>query len=162
MKISVSLSKESVDEAIQKVDIYKQNVQGIAEKLAERLAGIGATRVSIGFSRAISDDTQKPFSVDVVPKDGGYSIVVSGQDVCFLEFGAGVRYGNGYPGERPAGVVGIGEYGNGKGNNPNGWWYRDAGGQARHSYGNPPNAVMYRTGQELRQEILRIAKEIFQ
>lgn len=126
---------------------------------------MGATSVSIGFSRAFYDG---PNIYNVTVEDtpsGGYKIVVNGDSVAFVEFGAGVRYGEGHPQASEFGV-GPGTYPSGKGhwNDPDGWylpkgkWAADG---TRHTYGNPPNMPMYNTATDLRNEVERVAREVF-
>ena len=158
--MKISINEKAYDKAIKFFRDYANNLEKKQQELLERLAFLGATRVSLGFSRAIYGD-DIDVKVDVQIKKNKAIIRANGQDVCFIEFGAGIRYGNGYPSNRPEGIVGIGEYGKGHGNDPKGWWYTGKDGSSHHSYGNPPNAVMYNTSLELAEEISKIAREVF-
>ena len=158
--MKISINTKAYDEAIKFFRNYAKTLEAKQQELLERLAFLGATRVSLGFSRAIYGD-KSDVKVDVEINKNKAIIKANGEDVCFIEFGAGIRYGNGYPSDRPEGIVGIGEYGKGYGNNPNGWWYTGKDGRSHHSYGNPPNAVMYKTSLELAEEISMIAREVF-
>ena len=130
--------------------------------LLERLEQYGATKVSLGFSRAIFSEDQRPIIVSSYFSSNNVVVIqANGKDVAFVEFGAGVRFGNGYPGERPEGIVGIGEYGKKKGRNPKGWWYTGDDGASHHSYGNPPAMVFYETTLELMEIFEDIAREVF-
>ena len=160
MKITINpYDENSIKKAYNDVIKYKTWLERKEKELLERLASIGATQVSLGYARAIyKGDKDITVSIDV---SGNRAVIMaSGQSVAFIEFGAGIRYGNGYPGERPPGIVDIGEYGKGKGNNPKGWWYTGSNG-SEHTYGNPPAGVMWRTTCELAEEISSIAKEVF-
>ena len=113
------------------------------------------------FSRSFYDG-EKDVSVSVEPIENGWKIVASGQAVCFIEFGAGV-YFNGaepYPEPRPSGVVGIGEYGQGKGKRDM-WGYYDSGGNLVLTHGTPAAMPMHHAGRVMEQEIDRIAREVF-
>ena len=70
-----------------------------------------------------------------------------------------MTYGEGYPGDRPEGVVGIGEYGKGHGKNP--WWNYPTEVGWRRTKGNPPAAGMFAAEQTVRQQVYNIAKEVF-
>lgn len=157
MKIKIDpLDPKSIENAIKQVEEYKVRLKQKEFELLERLSAMGATQVSLRFANAIYSG-ENDVSVRVELNDNKAVIVAEGQAVCFIEFGTGIRYGFGYSGQKPAGIVGIGEYGKGKGNNPKGWWY----GHSEHTYGNPPNEGMYRTVQALSEEILKIAREVF-
>ena len=157
MKLSVHV--QGVDEAIRKMSTIANDVVRKQDELCKRLADMGAVNVSILFSRAIYvGDKDFNVSVEDAP-NGGYQIVVSGQSVAFVEFGAGITYGHGHPQESEFGV-GAGTYPFGKGHwdDPNGWWIPKTG---QHTYGNPPNMPMYNTAQDLKKEIARVTREVF-
>lgn len=151
-KEAASFLREWADDLKSKLDI-----------LCKKLAEMGATKVSLGYARAIySGDTKnKDIKVDVVRVSGGYQIVANGKSVLFVEFGTGITYGYGHPEAGKFGM-GPGTYPDGKGhwNDPKGWWLPESAGGG-HTYGNPPNPVMYRTAKELREAILEVAKEVF-
>lgn len=161
MKISMTLSPNSIDKALTQLKEYRDGLQDKAQKIAEQLAAIGGVNVSVMFSQAIYDDGND-VSVSVEETEGGYAIKASGQTVLFVEFGAGARYGYGHPQAAEFGY-GPGTYNpsSGNWNNPKGWWYSVGGKQRRHTYGNPPNMAMYNTAKDLREEIERIAREVF-
>lgn len=160
--IKVSLNKQSVDKAIKELNAYKNSIGRKLDELCKRLAAIGATNVSLGYSRAVYTG-KKDVNVSVEKTQNGYAIVAEGETVLFLEFGAGVTYGYGHPKPEVDGVhMGPGTYPDGKGHwdDPKGWWIpSEAGGG--HTYGNPPSAAMYQTAKDLRDIILDIAKEVF-
>ena len=161
MKIEIDpYDSKSIANARKFVETYKNQLKAKENMLLERLSFMGATRVSLGFSQAIyGEDKDFEVSTEVIGNEA--IIKVQGESVCFIEFGAGVRYGYGYKGERPEGIVGIGEYGKGKGKNPKGWFYTGKDGKSHHSYGNPPAMVMYNTSLELAESINEIAREVF-
>lgn len=153
---------KSVDRAIKQLQDYQKKLDEKADKIAIRLASMGATNVSLGFARAIYDGEK---DVDVTVKklgEGQYAIIASGETVLFAEFGAGVTYGYGHPRATDFGM-GPGTYNpsSDKWKNPNGWWYSGTDGQSHHTYGNPPNMPMYNTEQELKKEIERVVREVF-
>lgn len=157
----ITVKVNGLSETLRRIEEYKNSVQRKANELARRLAEMGATNVSLMFARAIYNG-KNDFTVTVedVPT-GGYKIVVNGESVAFVEFGAGVTYGYGHPQAAEFGV-GPGTYPDGKGhwNDPKGWWIpKDKGGG--HTYGNPPNMPMYNTAADLRNEIERVAREVF-
>ena len=156
-KITIEPNPTSINKAIK--DIRKLNAEWDRkiDEVTRRLAEIGATKASLGFSRAVYTG-DNDVSISVEPIENGYSIIASGEAVLFIEFGSGVTYGYGHPAPMN---YGPGTYpGNGHWDDPKGWWLpKDKGGL--HTYGKLPSATMYQTGKELQQEILRIAREVF-
>lgn len=156
-KITMELTPTSTNRAIKELQKLDAEWDRKIDEVIRRLAEIGATKASLGFSRAVYTG-DNDVSISVEPIENGYSIIASGEAVLFIEFGSGVTYGYGHP--KPM-QYGPGTYpGKGHWDDPNGWYLpKDADGT--HTYGNPPSATMYQTGKELQQEILRIAREVF-
>ena len=152
------LSQENLNAAIKEVRQYKQWVLQKENELRVRLAAVGATVASIQFSRAIYSGTND-VSVRVDNTGSVAVIYAEGEEVAFIEFGAGDRYGHGHPQAGEFGV-GPGTYPSDKGlwNNPKGWWY----GNGQHTFGNPPAMAMYQAVQAMTDQITMIAREVFQ
>ena len=164
--MNITVNIHGLDEAIRRLEEYGNRLHQQQDELCRRLAEMGATNVSLQFARAIYTG-DKDFSVTVEDAPNGYQIVVSGQSVAFVEFGAGITYGYGHPQAAEFGV-GPGTYpGQTHAMTGEGWYLpkskqgsntEDA---SRHTYGNPPNMPMYNTAQDLKQEIARVAREVF-
>lgn len=166
--VSIDLmSPRSVDAAVSKINAYIRKLQRLAEELPKALAGFGVTRAEIRYSNAVgniflSGSWETPFiDVHAEPIDGGWAVVANGEQVCFVEFGAGVYYNgdDSYLGERPEGIVGIGEYGEGKGKRPF-WVYVDDDGEKHYTQGTPANNTLFFTAQEMRSVIEEAARKI--
>lgn len=151
------LDPKSVSEAIKAVKQYKAWVAMKETELRQRLAMLGASVASIQFSRAIYNGSN---DVTVrVDNTGSVAVIYAeGQDVAFIEFGAGATYGYGHPQAGEFGV-GPGTYPDGKGHwdNPNGWYYA----HGKHTFGNPPAMAMYTAVQTMAEQLTAIAKEVF-
>jgi hypothetical protein len=169
MKITMSLSEKSIDEAIKKLKDYKKWVETKTVQLTERLALIGAHEASVRFATAIYDGTNDS-SVEVSKTSNGWVITASGQAVCFIEFGSGVYHNSGepYPLPRPVGISGIGEYGQGKGKQSTWGYYGDPGtnGTVKDNgvvltHGNPASMPMWYASTEMQREVTKIAREVF-
>lgn len=158
-RINVKLSTKSIDSAIAELNAYKRQLPVWIDEICSRLAALGATKVSLGYARAIYTGN-KDVTIMVEPIPNGYAIKARGESVLFIEFGAGVTYGYGHPAAKEYGM-GPGTYPSDKGhwNNPGGWWIPKENGGG-HTYGNPPAAIMYRTANELRDEVARIVQEV--
>ena len=92
----------------------------------------------------------------------GVTVRLSGTDVLFVEFSAGISYGtDSYP--LPSGdKYGMGTYpGKGNWDNPNGWWYKDESGKLHHSFGNRAYMPMYHAEEAIIISVREIAKEVF-
>ncbi len=156
-KIEIELNATSINRAIKQIRKLDAEWDRKIDTLIQRLADLGATKATLGFSRAVyTGDNDVSVSVD--PIENGYVIRASGEAVLFIEFGSGVTYGYGHP--KPM-QYGPGTYpGKGHWDDPNGWYLpKDKGGG--HTYGNPPAAAMYNAGKSIEQEVLRIAREVF-
>lgn len=159
-KITFALDEKSISSAIKELERYKQWVDKKTKLLCEKLALIGANEASVRFASAIYDG-QNDAEVSIKPTGNGWIICASGQSIAFIEFGSGVYHNPSepYPLPRPAGVVGIGEYGKGKGKQLM-WGYYDNG-ELVLTRGNPASMPMYYATQEMEREVLRIAQEVF-
>ena len=167
--ISLSLSTKDINRAIKEIEKYKQELLRKEKEFLERLAYAGVKEASLRFTTAIYDGVNDA-TVDLEQTPTGYAIVARGNAVAFIEFGSGV-YHNGsepYPNPRPAGIVGIGEYGKGKGKR-RAWFYNGepgTNGEVQPSgvvktRGNPAAMPMYYASEEMRRSILQIAKEVW-
>ncbi len=139
------------------IDNLKNKIEHMDEYV-KRLADIGVSVAQEAFTGAMTNrDFTQGVEVEAVPTENGYTIIASGYEVAFMEFGTGVFYNGSesYPGERPAGIVGIGEYGKGLGKNPE-WWTGD-----HMTHGHYRSAGMYSAQKAMVEQAINIIKEIF-
>lgn len=160
MKIELTLNDKSINQAIKELEKYKRDLDNKARIVVERLASLGATNASLGFARAVTTENDVQVTVEWVDSNT-MRIRATGEEVLFIEFGTGITYGYGHPMAQELGY-GAGTYPSDKGNwdNPNGWWYSKDG-NPKHTYGNPPNAVMYNTMKMVEREAERVVREVF-
>ena len=162
--VDMDLSRESIREGVKEIRAFRNWLTEKERELTKRLADIGWGRATVRFASIApfyNNGKGYNYSISVRRIGRGFAIRASGKDICFIEFGAGIRYGYGYKGERPDSIVGIGEYGNKQGGNENGWWYTSASGESEHTYGNPPASGMYEAEQAICQQVYKIANEVF-
>ncbi|MBR5199351.1 MAG: hypothetical protein IKW20_05925 [Bacteroidales bacterium] len=168
--IKMGLSTSSIRDAISELKAFKASLEVKKNKLLERLGEIGAQEASVRFTSAMYDGVNDSH-VSLKTTNNGYAIVASGHAVAFIEFGAGVYYnpiGPYYPQAKPEGIVGIGEYGDGKGKRHT-WYYNGEPGTngevqengAVKTHGNPAAMPMWYASEEMRSKIEKIAKEVF-
>ena len=159
--IKCSLDERDIDRAIQEIKRYKQEFLKKEKRLLEGLAEIGIKEASVRFTTAMYDGTND-VTVKLDKTNNGYVIVAEGRAVAFIEFGAGV-YHNGsepYPNPRPEGIVGIGEYGQGKGKRK-AWGYKNENDELVVTHGNPAAMPMWYASEEIKNSVLKIAREVF-
>ena len=168
--IRAYLGKDGITHIINQLKAYKRQLPEMENRLLLALAEKGFHEASVRFSTAIYDGINDS-KVDIEPIDNGYAIVARGNAVAFIEFGTGVTHNTGepYPLPRPDGIVGIGEYGEGKGKRK-AWGYTgDPGtnGELKSNgivitRGNPAAMPMWYAAEEIRNSISRIVKEVFE
>ena len=159
--IKMSLSTASIDNAMKELWEYQYSLNAKKNKILEELANIGVQEASVRFTTAMYDGVNDS-SVTLDTVDNGYCIRAEGKAVAFIEFGAGVYHNPSepYPNPRPSGIVGIGEYGKGRGKRQ-AWGFRDESGELVITHGNPAAMPMWYASEEMRSKILKIAQEVF-
>ena len=159
--IKMGLSTESIDNAIAQLRAYRNTLDAKKDKLLKRLGEIGVREASVRFTTAMYDGVNDS-SVSLEANKDGYAIIAEGHAVAFIEFGAGVYHNSGepYPNPRPEGIVGIGEYGKGYGKRQ-AWGYKDDSGELVITHGNPAAMPLWYASEEMRNNILKIAREVF-
>ena len=159
--IKCTLSKDSIDSAIKELKAYKRDFLKKEKRLLEGLAEIGLREASVRFTTAMYDGIND-VSFRLEEGTNGYVIVAEGQAVAFIEFGAGVYHNTGepYPNPRPDGIVNIGEYGHGKGKQM-AWGYKNENDELVITRGNPAAMPMWYASEEIKNSVLKVAKEAF-
>lgn len=160
MKITIDLTEKSINDAIIKIKAYEIRLKQKMDRIVSELARVGLGEASVRFTTAMYDGTND-VQVRVDPIDGGYAIVAKGEVVCFIEFGTGVYHNPSepYPLPRPDGVVGIGEYGDGRGKGQ-GWVFGEKG-DTTFTRGSPAAMPMWYATEEMRRQVMAIAREVF-
>ena len=159
--IKCDLSRQDIERAIVDLKEYKKKFLEREKRLLERLGEIGIKEASVRFTTAMYDGIND-VSVKLDKSKNGYVIVAEGKAVAFIEFGAGVYHNTSepYPNPRPSGIVGIGEYGSGKGKRK-AWGYLDENNEVVITRGNPAAMPMWYASEEIKNKVLEIVKEVF-
>lgn len=152
---------KSIDTAYKMIKQYKKDFLAKEREFIRRLAEIGVSVASAGFTTADYDGVNDVV-VSMEKTATGYSVVASGETVGFIEFGTGIRNpewdNSGMEYTPPA----HGTYGKGQGANPHGWWFKqNNGGRAKHTYGNVPAEAMRTARDEMVEQVTRIAREVW-
>lgn len=163
------LSAKSLKDAAKRIDRYRnQFVQKNREFIRELCrAGIQVMYGHLGGDIGDSDPPQPNDNPRVYMgvHEGVMTAILSieGEDVMFVEFGAGISK-NGPPGQSPnklgnkLGYV-IGSYGLGQGKNE--YWYYKEDGEWHKSYGTQATMPMYSADRHIRDNFASIAKRVF-
>lgn len=169
--IRISLSEKDIDRAIKELEQYKQEIIRKTEllrvKVAERIAALAQS----GFNGAIVDDLtgesggarKADVQVSIDERENVSVVIAAGEDAVWAEFGAGV-YHNGSVGSSPhpkgqeLGLT-IGGYGKGMGKRQVWGFYED--GELKLTHGAPATMPMYNAMKIVCDEIVAIAKEVF-
>lgn len=162
MKITVNpFNPKSVDNAIQMVKQYKRDFEAKESEFLRRLAEIGVRVAQSGFATADYDGVNDVV-VSMERTSNGYSVVASGKTVGFIEFGTGVKHPEWDNTDMDYTPPKHGTYGKGQGKNPYGWWFKqNDGGRAMHTYGNMPAEAMRTARDEMVENVIRIAREVW-
>ena len=163
MKIKINpFDKNSITEAIKQLEQYKKDFLAKEQIFIKRLAEIGVSVASAGFSTADYDGTN---DVVVTMEHGGNraKVIASGETVGFIEFGTGIKFPEWDNSEMEYTPPKHGTYGKGHGARPNGWYFKPNGseGAAQHTYGNPPAEAMRTARDVMVEKVIQIAREIW-
>lgn len=174
--ITLGLSQKSVEKALKQLRQYKQWLRNKTTELVKALAEIGIPVIETNVADASytfdskgirSGSNTEHYTYVKLNNFGSYSqanLVVEGEEILFIEFGAGVYY-NGEAGTSPHpkgqefGYT-IGSYGQGNGKNDSWVYYADSGEWVR-SYGTEATMPVYKASVKIMQNIRKIAKEVF-
>lgn len=167
------LSLKSIDKAIKDIEKYIEKIKRLETELPKVLAEFGREDAQMRFDYSVYDIYGGSFGLEagtgggtdvevrVEEIENGFAIVAEGEHVCFVEFGAGVFYNgeDAYLGERPEGIVGIGEFGQGKGKRKS-WFFTDEFGVTHMSRGTPASNSMYFTMRDIEDRVAEEARRI--
>lgn len=167
MKVNITLSKKGIQSTIKQIENYRDNLVKKNEEFVKRLGEVGIPVIHENIAAAAGDSDKTHDAYIKINSFGDYSqatLIVSGKDLLFIEFGAGVHY-NGAVGSSPNPMGAskgytIGSYGKGNGSKDSWYYYADTGELVR-SQGTQATMPVYKAGVEMRQKMLKIAKEVF-
>jgi hypothetical protein len=164
-KISMTLSRSSINDAINELKAYKKELINKNEIFVRRLAELGIKVIDMRVQQSLgdSDDAKSSVYVDSVGKITSAELHLTGSDVLFIEFGAGIYYNT--PGQHPLEDkfgMGVGTYPGQTHAFDDYWFYTDEqGNTGQISYGTQATMPMYSASIEMYQEVTRIAREVF-
>lgn len=154
---------KSVDNAIQKIQEYKNSLSEKIDRLVTELLKLGMEIIEYQYSTAEPGFATLDYEVSCITNGDSSMIIAEGSDVVFLEFGAGVYTAN-YLGEVESSglpVIAPGSYSQTEGSGQfrpghEYWWF------GRRKYeGLVPCLGFYHASKEIREQAVTIAKRIF-
>lgn len=172
-RFSAKLSSESLRHLASELDVYAFELELLTMEFVRRLAEHGYAVSDNVFNstprrRGIADPAHTNAAI-IVDRIGGVittTLTVSGENVLFIEFGAGVFY-NGPAHSSPhdkGDELGyrIGEYRLPESRGVNDTWaYTDGSGKTVVTHGTPAMMPMLKAANSMRQEVISIAREVF-
>ena len=167
MKVTV----HGLDHCLKRLARMQKTIPDKTHELIEKLGALGITEAQMRFNLAPYDgDRDAEVGSLVWVNENTAQIIASGSTVLFIEFGAGIYYGEEAGAYAQNHGYGPGTYG------PHGWddywFYRGDPGTAGGEYakgkdsvvithGNPAARPMYYAAEEMRKRISEIAREVF-
>ena len=146
----------SVKSAIQELRKLKSKQDDTVKKACLAVAEFGAKWAGGEFRSAEYESGVNDVTVVAEPTNTGARVHASGENLLFIEYGAGALRGYGHP--RPEGY-GPGTFNpnyptpeNPNWSNPKGWYYA----HDKKSWGNPPAAAMYHAEQAMKDNAAMI------
>lgn len=167
MKRTLRLDKQEIKQLINDLNQYATNLQGQCEILLERLANEGIRVINATYwtgkrDPTTSNDHRCVFQIDERGAVTKGSLIVSGKDLLFIEFGAGISFNkdNEHPKAAELGY-GVGTYpGQKHAYDENGWYYRK-GNSLYHSFGTEATMPVYKASLEMMEKVEDIVEEVF-
>lgn len=155
MKITLQLSADSCQEAIERLKEYQQEVEPKLMEVCRRLAEVGyqEAQAHLKLANGNTDAAIEP----PVPTENGYKLVMSGADVYFVEFGTGDDV-NAHT-QNVSVLVAPGSWSetHARRYSTYGFWYYNG----ERLEGTPAYMPMYYAGKRMREEMPKIMKEVF-
>lgn len=178
MKKRIKVKLGDLGRAVDEVEQYKAQLREKCRVFLGRLSELGVQTADVRFRNAQYDGTNDVETLAEWEGDNKVKVIARGRSVTFIEFGAGVYYSEAHPLADSKGAI-RGEYGQGKGKHITWGYYGDPGTNGRVAtdkdghpivrdegpviltHGNPPARAMYEASKAMREEIKKIAKEVF-
>lgn len=162
------LSEKSLRDAADEVNKLKESYEAKNREFVTELLKAG---IRVGSESLSSKGDSEPPSFDephvvVGTTDGTMTatLILRGEDVAFVEFGAGIHYnGNPNGSPHPLGVelgYTIGSYGHHHGLEEM-WTYKDENGIDVVSYGTEATMPLWKAEVAIKQQFISIAKSVF-
>ena len=155
--ITLDLSVESCTRALRELRRYRDSIGKKMDEVCRRVAEVGAQEAEQIVSQVNFQENNFVDYVGVEKTDNGYKIVMSGEDVYFIEFGTGDGVSAHYDIVSVPVAWGSWSEEHSQMLFNKGFWYYD---RVRYT-GTPAYMPMYYAEKRMREEMPRIVKEVF-
>lgn len=164
------LNPRSINRAVRELNRYADKLEAAEGQIAEAVSEVGVDVANDLFKNALYAGYNE---VEVHSESEGNEarVVAEGETVAFIEFGTGIVMGQGATLPRPPGIVGLGQYGLGRGAHPP-WVYHGVMGAnpppgTRRlgdsdkilTHGNPPAGALMRASAEMEDQAAEIVRK---
>lgn len=170
----IKVKATNLDKALRRIKTTQNKTLTMTSRImlfTQKLAEIGVGEASIRFQQAQYDGTNDvivEFDREAYNK---VTVIAKGKATLFIEFGTGIHYPDDHPLASRHGMK-RGEYGKKQGKKEKWVYYGEAGtngtvlrtsdrGDVVRTRGNPASRSMYLASKEIRDNITKIAKEVF-
>ena len=166
-KYTTNLSARGFRQLADDIRKYRLSLPDKCEEFTRRLSEIGLQKAkSILIEHVDTGETLGSLRIenDSDGKVSRMAVVVESGAILFLEFGAGIKYSKTVNPKAKELGYGPGTYpakGEKHWDDPNGWWYQDDNGEWKHTFGTKACMPMYNASVEMRNQVAKIAKEVF-
>lgn len=159
----------SLQKAIDRLESYSKELETKRQLFVKRLGEYGLKVLDVNISQISPEHKGDDIQTTLTFNDSVCiaSIIVSGQQVAFIEFGAGVLLNTAkgsslHPKGAELGFT-IGSYNPNSKNaeSPYGWYYKDENGQKHHTRGTPTFAPLHNAEMSIIDVITLVAREVF-
>ena len=167
--IRMSLSKDSIQNAINELEAYKNSLQFKTSIFVQRLGEEGLKVVDERKNNFRGDSNGSDLQSYVwLTYEGNFAmatLVLAGKDVAFIEFGSGIHYNTSagssmHPKGQDLGMT-IGSYGQGKGQFDSWVYFDEELGRYKTSHGTGATMPVYGAYESIKDKFYSIAKEVF-
>lgn len=163
MDKKIVLSQQSINSLLKEINAYKTSLTSKVEQFCLELSKVG---VNAAYSILNTDPRVGGSTVTYTRESGSeYLVVAQGDQVAFIEFGVGVvGEAGGYPSEK---LIGGWQYNAmwspwaHDTDDPDRWYYYDEDGELNNTKGTLPVGFMNNASEQMRQNVNRIARQVF-
>ena len=154
--ITIELSPQGCTNALRELDNYRKSIKPKLDEVCRRLAEIGAQEATAIVDTIPMQAGNVVERIEAVPIDNGWKLVMSGEDVYFIEFGTGDGVSPHFDTSAPV-AWGTWSAEHSQMLWKHGFWYYEG---VRYE-GTPAYMPMYYAEKRMREEMPRIVREVF-
>jgi len=166
--LEATFSEEGLRSLARQIHNYRAGIESANDRFVRRLAEEGFDIAQMSIQSSGHYDRDKPIgTLDIISDESGKvsscRLVFSGEQVLFVEFGAGFYYNTKENPWSDTYGYGVGTYpGQTHANDPGGWSYHGNDDKWHHTRGTEATMPMYNASVDMRSKIIKIAKEVYQ